>query len=70
MDLVEVGVGLRLAHAVEVLHVDQLEVEGQARVGGAKLGQQLDVREVPQALVAPVVQVTEAGGQTQAGKLH
>ena len=31
--LVEVGVGLRLSYTVEVIHIDELEVEEEARVG-------------------------------------
>ena len=37
-DLIKVGVGLRLSHSIEVLHVDQLEVVGEARVGHLELG--------------------------------
>ena len=66
-DLIEVGVGLRLSHSVEVLHVDQLEVVGEAGVGHLELGQLLDVGQVPQLLVAPVVQFTQAG-RTWGGK--
>lgn len=62
-DLVEVRVGLRLPHPVEVLHVDQLEVKGQARVWNLELWLFLDVRQVAQVFVAPVVQVAEAAGR-------
>lgn len=61
-DLVEVRVGLRLSHAVEVLHVNELEVKGQARVWNLELWQVLDVRQVAEVFVAPVVQVAEAAG--------
>ena len=68
-DLIEVGVGLRLSHSVEVLHVDQLEVVGEAGVGHLELGQLLDVGQVPQLLVAPVVQFTQAG-RTWGGNMN
>lgn len=59
-DLVEVRVGLRLSYAIEIFHVDQLEVEGEAGVWYLELRQQLDMRQVPQVLIAPVIQVTQA----------
>ena len=62
-DLVEVRVGLGFSHPIEILHVNQLEVKGQARVGHLELRQLLHVRQVPQLFVAPVVQVTQAVGR-------
>ena len=61
-DLIEVWIWLGLSYSVEVLHVDELEVVGQARVGHLKLGQLLHMGQVPQMFVAPVVQVTQAEG--------
>lgn len=61
--LVEVRVGLRLSHPVEVLHVNELEVKGQTRVWNLELWQFLDMRQVSQVFVAPVVQVAEAAGR-------
>lgn len=58
-DLVEVRVGLRFSHPIEVLYVNKLEVKGQARVGHLELRQLLDMRQVPQVFVTPVVQVTQ-----------
>lgn len=57
-DLVEVRVGLGFSHPIEVLHVNKLEVEGEAGVWHLELRQLLDMRQVPQLFVAPVVQVT------------
>lgn len=59
-DLVKVRIGFRFSHSIEVLHVDQLEVEGQARVWYLELRKLLDVRQVPEVFVSPVVKVTKA----------
>lgn len=42
--LIEVRVRLRLSHALEVFHVDELEVIEQAGIGRAELWQQLHMR--------------------------
>lgn len=62
-DLVEVRVWLRFSHPIEVLNVNKLEVKGQAGVGNLELWQFLDMGQVPQVFVAPVVQVTQAVGK-------
>ena len=63
--LVEEGVGRRLSDAVEVVDVDELEVVEEAGVGDAELRVHLDVRQVAQLLVTPVVQVTDAVERTR-----
>lgn len=62
-DLVEVRVGLWFSHPIEVLNVNKLEVKGEAGVGNLELWQFLDMGQVPQVFVAPVVQVTQAVGK-------
>ena len=64
MDLVEVRVRLRLADAVEVVNVDELEVKEEAGVSRAELRPQTHVRQVAQLLVAPVVQLAYAANNT------
>lgn len=59
--LVKVGAGFTFTDAVEVLHVDQLEVVAEAGVGHPVLGHVEDVAQVSQQLVAPVVQVADTG---------
>lgn len=58
--LVEVRVGFRFTHTIKVLHINQLVVKRQTRIGHLELGQFLHMRQVPQMFVAPVVQVTQA----------
>ena len=58
--LVEVGVGLRLSHPVEVGDVDELKVEHEPWVGHAELRLGDDVGQTAQTLVAPVVQAGNA----------
>lgn len=57
--LIKVGVGFRFAHAVEVLHVNELEVIGESGVRSLKFWQELNMRKVAQLLITPVVQVTQ-----------
>lgn len=59
-DLVEIRVGFRFSHPIEVLHINKLKVEGQTGVGDLELRKFLDVGQVPEMLVAPVVKVTKA----------
>lgn len=58
--LIKVRSGLGFAHPVKVLHVDQLKVKGQAGIGHLELGKLLDMRQVTQMFIAPVVKVTKA----------
>lgn len=69
-DLIEVRVGLRLSHTIEVLHINKLEVKGQARVGHLELRQLLDMRQVSQVFVAPVVQVTQTVEQRDKNEVY
>ena len=66
--LIEVRVGLGLAHPVEVVHVDQLEVKLETRVGHVILCGPVDVGQVAQLLVAPVVQGGDAGSNGEKDK--
>ena len=50
-DLVEVGCGLTLSHSIEVLHIDELVGEGEARVGYTVLRPLHHMWQVPQSLV-------------------
>mmetsp|Transcript_13939 Transcript_13939/g.31586 ORF Transcript_13939/g.31586 Transcript_13939/m.31586 type:complete len:271 (-) Transcript_13939:13-825(-) len=59
--LVEVRRGLGLALPVEVLHVYELVVIGEARVGIPVPALREDVREVAEVLVPPTVQVRDVG---------
>ena len=57
--LVEVGVGLRLSYTIEVIHIDELEVEEEARIGCSELWPAQHMGEVTKLLVAPVVKITQ-----------
>jgi len=59
-DLVEIRVWFRLAHTVEVVHVDELKVKEEAGVGHAVLRPKTHVRQIAKPLVSPVVQLTYA----------
>lgn len=61
--LVEIRIGFRFTHSVKVLHINQLVVKRQTRIGDLELRQFLHMRQVPQMFVAPVVQVAQAAGQ-------
>ena len=62
--LVEVGQGRALSAAVEVWHVDELEVEGKAGVGSEELGVGGDGGQVAEVAVPPVVQLGQGGPRT------
>lgn len=61
--LIEVGQGAGLAAAAKVRHVHQLEIEGEAGVGGAVLWRLLHVGQVAQGAVPPVVQLGQRGAR-------
>ncbi len=63
--LIKVRVGLWFTHAVVVLHVNELEVVGESRVRRLELRLELNMREVPQLLIAPVIQVTQTATHTR-----
>ena len=63
--LVEIWIRLRLADAIEVTDINELEVVEEAGVGVAVLLPDVDVRQVAEFLVAPVVQVTQTTAQTR-----
>ena len=58
--LVEVRVRFGFPDAIEVFHVDELEIKLEARVGHVELWGQVDVWQVAQLLVSPVVQGSNA----------
>lgn len=58
-DLVEVRVGFRFAHPIKIFHINQLEIKSQTGVGDLELGQFLDMRQVAQVFISPVVEVTQ-----------
>ena len=62
--LVEVRVWLTLSDPVEVSDVDQLVVKEESCISLAVLGPGVDMRQVTQLLVAPVVQLTQATAAT------
>lgn len=64
-DLVKVRVGFRFSHPIKVLHINQLEVKGQARVGYLELRKLLNVRQVSKVFIAPIVKVTKAEERKQ-----
>ena len=54
------GYGLTLAPALIVWHIDELEVMGKARIGAQEFRRSLDIGQVAQVIVAPVVQRCQA----------
>lgn len=58
--LIEEWVRFRLANAVKVRHVNQLEIIKEARILHAVLRPLPDVGQVTKRLVTPVVQITQA----------
>lgn len=63
--LIKVRVGFRFAHAVEILHVNQLEVVGESGVRSLEFWQELNMRKVAQLLITPVIQVTQTVRNTR-----
>ena len=57
--LIEVGVGLRFSDAIEILHINKLEVKVETGVLHSVLWPRDHVWEVTKLLVPPVIQTTQ-----------